>query len=101
MRIQMPDGKKCDAVDTSAFHRSSKLTFMSSVKPLLTDTDDTLLHRIRGEFVEMPGLRLTKEQAARLWHLDPNHVTSLLRVLVDAQFLARSANGAYRRAGGP
>jgi hypothetical protein len=69
--------------------------------PLAVQTDDALLHRIRGEFVEMPGLRLTKEQAARLWHLDPGHVTSLLRELVEARFLAHSADGAYRLAGSP
>ena len=74
---------------------------MSYFTPPFTDTDDTLLHRIRGEFVEMPGLRLTREQAARLWHLDPTHVTSLLRELVDAKFLAHTADGAYRRAGSP
>jgi hypothetical protein len=74
---------------------------MSYASPFVTDTDDTLLHRIRGEFVEMPGLRLTREQAARLWHLDPTLVTSLLRELVDAKFLARTADGAYRRAGSP
>jgi hypothetical protein len=64
----------------------------------ITDTDDTLLRRIRGEFVEMPGLRLTGEQAARLWHLDSTRVTSLLRVLVETQFLAHTADGRYRRA---
>jgi hypothetical protein len=74
---------------------------MSYASRLVTDTDDTLLHRIRGEFVEMPGLRLTREQAARLWHLDPVLVTSLLRALVDAKFLATTADGAYRRAGSP
>jgi hypothetical protein len=72
---------------------------MSYASPF--DTDDTLLHRIRGEFVEMPGLRLTGEQAARLWHLHPTRVTTLLRALVDANFLAHTADGAYRRAGSP
>jgi hypothetical protein len=74
---------------------------MSHVSPLVTDTDDVLLHRIRGEFVEMPGLRVTREQAARLWHLDLTHVMSLLHVLVDTRFLDRTTDGAYRRAGSP
>jgi hypothetical protein len=74
---------------------------MTHTSPLLTDSDDTLRHRIRGEFVEMPGLRLTRDQAARLWHLDPILVTALLRELVDANFLAHTADGAYRRAGSP
>jgi len=32
-------------------------------------TDDALI-RIRGEYLEMPGLRLTTRQAQRLWHFD-------------------------------
>ena len=31
----------------------------------------TVLQRIRAEFREMPGLKLTAAQATRLWHLDP------------------------------
>jgi hypothetical protein len=29
--------------------------------------DEALLHRVYGEFLEMPGLRLTCQQAQRLW----------------------------------
>ena len=32
-------------------------------------TDD-VLRRVQGEFLEMPGLRLTEPQARRLWGLD-------------------------------
>jgi hypothetical protein len=71
---------------------------MTNASPLGADTHDTLLHRIRGEFVEMPGLRLTEAQAARLWRLEPTLVTALLGRLVDAKFLACTADGAYRRA---
>ncbi len=56
-----------------------------------------LLQRIRGEYLEMPGLRLTAEQARRLWSLDLGTCTSLLEALVDAQFLARSRDGKYFR----
>jgi len=30
----------------------------------------SVLHRIRSEFLEMPGLRLTPAQAARLWGME-------------------------------
>jgi hypothetical protein len=33
------------------------------------DIPTTLLVRVRSEFLEMPGLRLTIHQAARLWSL--------------------------------
>lgn len=72
---------------------------MSRETSCVPDTDTTLLHRIRGEFVEMPGLRLTRDQAARLWQLEPARVASLLHALVEMRFLARTADGAYRRAG--
>ncbi len=56
-----------------------------------------LLQRIRGEYLEMPGLRLTAEQARRLWSLDLGTCTSLLEALVDAKFLARTGDGKYFR----
>ena len=58
---------------------------------------DDALRRIRGEYLEMPGLRLTTQQAQRLWNLD--HVTCevLLNALVDTQFLWRTADGAFVR----
>lgn len=62
-------------------------------------SDEHLLHRIRGEYLEMPGLRLTREQAQRLWALDATTCTRLLDCLTDAKFLQRDANGRYGRIG--
>ncbi len=56
-----------------------------------------LLQRIRGEYLEMPGLRLTAEQARRLWSLDLGTCISLLEALVDSKFLARTNDGKYFR----
>ncbi len=56
-----------------------------------------LLQRIRGEYLEMPGLRLTAEQATRLWSLDFDTCLSLLEALVDSRFLARTDDGQYCR----
>ncbi len=55
-----------------------------------------LLLRIRGEYLEMPGLRLTVDQARRLWALDQLTCLSLLDALVDAGFLVRR-KGSYSR----
>jgi Fic family protein len=62
--------------------------------------DSTLLmrYRIRGEFLEMPGLHLTLEQAARLWHMDAATCAVALRRLVAERFLVRTRSGAYKRA---
>ncbi len=56
-----------------------------------------ILQRIRGEYLEMPGLRLTTEQARRLWSLDLDTCESLLEELVEAKFLRRSGDGRYSR----
>jgi hypothetical protein len=45
----------------------------------------------------MPGLRLTTQQAQRLWGLDQQTCQTLLEFLVDAKFLCRQAQGTYSR----
>jgi hypothetical protein len=61
---------------------------------------DEVLQRIQGEFVEMPGLRLTAPQAQRLWGLDRDVCDALLGALVDAKFLAQTRDGAFIRLDG-
>jgi hypothetical protein len=61
---------------------------------------DDVLQRIQGEYVEMPGLRLTAVQAQRLWGLERDVCDALLGALVDAKFLARTRDGAYVRLDG-
>ena len=58
---------------------------------------ELLLYRIRGEFLEMPGLRLTQEQAARLWNMDAAVCAAALMRLVADRFLMRTRHGAYVR----
>jgi hypothetical protein len=61
---------------------------------------DEVLQRIQGEYVEMPGLRLTAAQAQRLWGLEQDICDALLGALVDAKFLARTRDGAFIRLDG-
>jgi len=58
---------------------------------------DEVLRSVQGEFLEMPGLRLTEAQARRLWGLDGDSCAALLRALVDAKFLFRTRDGAFMR----
>ena len=44
---------------------------------------DTLHARVRGEYREMPGLRLTVPQAARLFNIEPLQCAQLLNTLVN------------------
>lgn len=63
-----------------------------------TSKQENLLRRARGEYREMPGMRLTIEQAMRLWDLDRQTCQSLLTLLVEAQFLEVDPYGRYRKA---
>lgn len=58
---------------------------------------DDVLRRVQGEYIEMPGLRLTLAQAQRLWGLDRTACDTLLGALVDAKFLFRTRDGAFVR----
>ena len=60
----------------------------------------TLEDRVRGEFLEMPGLSLTPQQASRLWAVDRATSERVLNVLTSAGFLARTRDGAYLRSAG-
>jgi len=58
----------------------------------------TLLQRVRSEFTEMPGLRLTPAQAARLLGLDSPSCQRILNALVNSAFLRWTADGSVIRA---
>lgn len=58
---------------------------------------DEVIRRVQGEYIEMPGLRLTTAQAQRLWGLDRTACDTLLGALVDAKFLFRTRDGAFVR----
>lgn len=58
------------------------------------------IHLIRSEYLEIPGLHLTRNQVLRLWGLDAVMCDALLQALVDVRFLRRTHAGAYVRADG-
>jgi hypothetical protein len=59
----------------------------------MRETD--LTSRVRGEYREMPGLRLTLPQASRLWQMDVRACEVLLSALVEEGFLMRTPDGAF------
>ena len=64
-------------------------------KVLAMTTPDSLLSRIRGEYREMPGLRLTFAQACRLWDMEATTCKAVLEELTAERFLHQTADGAY------
>jgi hypothetical protein len=56
-----------------------------------------LVSRVRAEYREMPGLRLTMPQARRLWNVDEAHCQEVLATLVDVGFLRRADDGTFMK----
>jgi len=66
-------------------------------------TDNTVeLHDwvqlIRAEYLEMPGLALTRRQAQRLWGLSPDVCDTVLDSMVATHFLRRMRGDSFVRA---
>jgi hypothetical protein len=53
---------------------------------------------VRGEYLEIPGLRLTRSQLRQLWDLDDVLCDKILERLVAARFLRSTSGGAFVRA---
>ena len=60
-------------------------------------TIEEILHRLRAEFLEMPGLRLNSEQVQRLCGVERTISQMILDVLVDEEFLGVTLDGRYAR----
>ena len=69
---------------------------VSTEEPLMNAT--ALMNRVRGEFLEMPDLRLTLDEAERLWGLDRAACEQVVDALVSAAFLRWTPNGKIVRA---
>lgn len=62
-----------------------------------TFVDQRVLERLRGEYLEMPGLRLRIEQVQRLCGIEQPMCTLALDALVKASFLCLNSDGTYTR----
>ena len=58
-----------------------------------------VVDRVRGEFVEMPGLELTLPQAVRLWTLGADDCRFVIDALVDVGFLKWTTRRSVVRTG--
>jgi hypothetical protein len=65
---------------------------------LCLNVSSALLRRIRAEYLEMPGLRLTAPQAQCLFGLDSETCDAVLAALLDAKFLSRTHNDLFAMA---
>jgi hypothetical protein len=60
-------------------------------------TTHDVLERVRAEYREMPGMRLTAEQVQRLFGIERMVCKAALDSLVDSKFLCVKADGTYAR----
>ena len=58
---------------------------------------DVVTRRVREEFREMPGLRLTPAQATRLWGLEQEICRQVIDSLIAAAYLRWTAAGSVTR----
>jgi hypothetical protein len=55
----------------------------------------TLIERVRSEFADMPGMRLTVAQVQRLCGVEELVCTAVLDTLVESRVLCRNSDGTY------
>ena len=61
---------------------------------------DVVTRRVREEFREMPGLRLTPAQATRLWGLEQEVCRQVIDALIAAAYLRWTSAGSVTRSEG-
>jgi hypothetical protein len=64
---------------------------------IITGAEDTLITRVRAEYSELPGLRLTLWQAQRLYGITYDEARRILDRLVRTGYLRMTQDGAYVR----
>ena len=57
----------------------------------------SLIRRAQAEYLEMPGLCLTCQQAQRLWGLDEARCSAVLSALTESGFLIETRAGQFIR----
>jgi len=57
-----------------------------------------IVERVRSEYLEMPGMRLTPRQLQRLCGIGPSLCNAVLESMVAARFLTVRPDGTYVRA---
>lgn len=64
---------------------------------MTTDSATTTdwVHLVQAEYMEMPGLQLTKAQVRRLWSLEEKTCDAVLEQLLAMHVLRRTPRNAY------
>lgn len=78
----------------------ARLHRVPRARPLKAGTAaiEQIAARVRSEYLEMPGLCLTREQARCLWGLDGELCDQVLAYLMDSGFLTETVHATFVRA---
>ena len=68
------------------------MAYQSPLPGISSERFAEALRRAQAEFREMPGLKLTEAQVARLLSFDSALCSAVLSTLVDRRFLMRTRN---------
>ena len=82
---------------TGSYPTPARLQETCTIQVFRPSPQQMLEQRIRGEYKEMPGLRLSPQQASRLWSIDCETCVTALDALVESGFLRRDRNGMFAR----
>ena len=96
---QQPHSSTVDQVLDDSFPASDPPSWTGAISRVAASPNrqinEAVLRRVQAEFLEMPGLCLTLDQAQRLWGLEPRTCESLLNSLIDSRFLRRTGRGLF------
>ena len=62
------------------------------------DTSQDWVRIVRGEYLEIPGLNLSRLQVQQMWGLGDVTCRAVLNILVEERFLRLTSKGRYVRA---
>jgi hypothetical protein len=91
----LPEGHRTVDAGTNTAPSTGPLPGSSTVMKDAPRSEREWTLMIRGEFLEIPGLRLTKEQIQQLWRLRPDACATVLETLLNQRFLQLTADGHY------
>jgi hypothetical protein len=103
---QEAERRRKDAALTGQYRPRHRASVAHALTPAPAPQSTTLMPTIRlqsvvqymrGEFLESPGLRLTRKQIQRLWNLDTEDCRVAVQNLLDVRFLREGRDGTFVR----
>ncbi len=94
----------CDTFEEALQHahgfasdRHLHVWMTNNLEDFVEFTNEPLVRRLWGHYVDMPGMKLTRAQVGRLLGADDTTCAELLENLVRSELLVRGADGRYAR----